>query len=140
MENFEEQIESNVNICEVINFGVPHIAEQIFQNCDTVELTSCLSVSETWKVLIENVLLQRWRGKMEKACADGHTKVVKILLDHSVNEDCNSTFFKACRFGRTEIVKLFMKHSQSKNINWNAQMIDGSTAFDWACVKGIQML
>ena len=44
---------------KVINLGIPHVAEQIFESIETQELIECLKVSETWKVLAENVLIKR---------------------------------------------------------------------------------
>ena len=48
---------------KVINIGIPHIGEKIFENMDTQELIKCLHVSKFWKELAENVLFKRWRGK-----------------------------------------------------------------------------
>ena len=67
---------------KIINLGIPHVAEQILDNIDTHELIKCLKVSETWKVLAENVLIKRWKGKMFVACKCGETKVVELLLEH----------------------------------------------------------
>ena len=38
--------------------------ELIFESIDTPGLIQCVLVSETWKVLAENVLIKRWKGKM----------------------------------------------------------------------------
>ena len=70
---------------KVINLGIPHVGELIFESMDTAELLKCILVSETWKVLAENVLIKRWKGKMYEACQNGETKVVQLLL-----ERCNS--------------------------------------------------
>ena len=70
---------------KVINFGIPHVGELIFESLDTPQLMKCLEVSETWRELAENVLIKRWKGKMLKACKNGETKVVQLLL-----ENCNS--------------------------------------------------
>ena len=70
---------------KIINHGMPHIGEQIFESIDTPGLIKCLDVSETWKELAKNVLIKRWKGKMLKACKNGETKVVQLLL-----ENCNS--------------------------------------------------
>ena len=71
-------------ITEVINLGIPHVGEQIFSCLDTEDLIQCLEVSKTWTILIEPVLLQRYKGKIKdkifEACKDGKTAVVKILL------------------------------------------------------------
>ena len=52
---------------KVINHGMPHIGEQIFESIDTPELFQLALVSETWKVLAENVLIKRWKGKIFEA-------------------------------------------------------------------------
>ena len=59
---------------KIINLGIPHVGELIFESIDTTGLIQCLLVSETWKVLAENVLIKRWKGKMLKACKSGETK------------------------------------------------------------------
>ena len=65
----------------IINFGTPHIGEQIFESIDTPGLFQCALVSETWKILAENVLIKRWKGKIYEACDRGKTKVVQLLLE-----------------------------------------------------------
>ena len=70
---------------KVINLGIPHVGELIFESFDTPGLIKCLEVSQTWNVLAGNVLIKRWKGKMYKACKSGETKVVQLLL-----ERCNS--------------------------------------------------
>ena len=53
---------------KVINLGIPHVGELIFESIDTPGLIKCLEVSETWKVLAEGVREQidypvsRWEG------------------------------------------------------------------------------
>ena len=61
---------------KVINLGIPHVGEQIFETLNTHQLVNCLEVSETWKVLAETVLIKRWKGKIFEACQNGETKVV----------------------------------------------------------------
>ena len=70
---------------KVINLGIPHVGELIFESIDTPGSFQCALVSKTWKVLAENVLIKRWKGKMFQACQNGETKVVELLL-----ERCNS--------------------------------------------------
>ena len=53
---------------KVINHGMPHIGERIFESIDTPGLIKCLDVSQTWRDLAENVLVKRWKGKMLEAC------------------------------------------------------------------------
>ena len=62
---------------KVINLGIPHVGEQIFESIETRGLVKCLKVSETWKVLAENVLIKRWKLKMFVAC---NVNVVKQKL------------------------------------------------------------
>ena len=64
---------------KVINLGIPHIGEQMLENIDTDELIKCLKVSETWKILAENVLFKRWKGHMFEACEGGKVEIVKII-------------------------------------------------------------
>ena len=61
-----------------INPGIPHVGEHIFDSLDTPALINCLKVSP-WKVLAENVLIKRWKGKMFEACKSNETKIVKLL-------------------------------------------------------------
>ena len=72
---------------KIINLGIPHVGEQIFETFDTQELIKFLEVSETWKVLAENVLIKRWKGKMFEACKNGETKVVQLLLERCSSEE-----------------------------------------------------
>ena len=64
---------------KVINLGIQHIGEQMLENIDTDELITCLKVSETWKILAENVLFKRWKGHMFEACEGGKVEIVKII-------------------------------------------------------------
>ena len=40
---------------KVINIGIPHVGEQIFENIETDDLIQFFEVSQAWKVLAENV-------------------------------------------------------------------------------------
>ena len=62
---------------KIINLGIPHIAEQIFESIDTQGLIECLKVSETWKVLAENVLIKRWKGKLFEASNNKNISDIK---------------------------------------------------------------
>ena len=125
----------------VINLGIPHVGELIFESFDTPQLVNCLEVSETWKVLTENVLIKRWKGKMFEACKSGEAKVVQLLLENFTCEE-NGLNFKdeygwtsimwACRYGLPDIVKLLLYHSY-RNIDLNAANSIGMTAFILAC-------
>ena len=92
----------------IINLGIPHVGEHIFESINTPGLLNCLEVSQTWKELAENVLIKRWKGKMLEACISGETKVVQLLL-----ERCNSG-----------------------EIGLNSKDNIGMTVFMWACRTG----
>ena len=49
---------------KVINLGIPHVAELIFETFDTPGLINCMEVSETWRELAGNVLNKRSKGKI----------------------------------------------------------------------------
>ena len=97
---------------KVINLGIPHIAEQIFESFDTPGLINCLEVSETWRELAGNVLIKKWKGKMLEACENGHQDVVQLLLDNSEgNIDLNARN----RWGATSLTKML------SNCSWTIQ-------------------
>ena len=117
---------------KIINLGIPHVAEQIFDNFDTHELIKCLKVSETWKVLAENVLIKRWKGQGKMyddifgrttlmiACKNGHKDVVQLLLDNSdsnieLNARTNwwgrTALMFACSNGHKDVVQLLLDNS-----------------------------
>ena len=129
---------------KVINHGIPHVGELIFESIDTPELFQCRKVSETWKVLAENVLIKRWNGKMYEACKKGKTKVVRLLLErcnfedlglNSKDDDGWYAFAWACFNGHTNVVRLLLNQYE-RNINFNAKSIDGCTAFMEASFSG----
>ena len=70
---------------KVINLGIPHVAEQIFESFDTPGLIKCMEVSETWRELAGNVLIKRPKGKIYmkifEACESRKTKVAQLLLE-----------------------------------------------------------
>ena len=128
---------------KIINHGLPHIAEQIFDNINTDGLFQLLKVSKTWEVLAENVLLKRWKGKMLKACQQGESKVVQLLLERCNSEESGlntkdehggTSFMWACRNGHKDVVQLLLEHSG--RIELNARDNDGWTAFMKACYFG----
>ena len=69
---------------KIINLGIPHVAEQIFESIETQELIECLKVSETWKVLAENVLIKRWKGKMFEACKMAKQKLFNFFWNNAM--------------------------------------------------------
>ena len=107
---------------KIINLGIPHVAENIFESIDTPELVQCALVSETWKVLAENVLLKRWNGKIVEASKCGETKVVQLLLEHSNQTDEEHYQFSvalmtATRHGHKDVVGLLLDRSNTNGIN-----------------------
>ena len=131
---------------QVINFGIPHVGELIFESIDTPDLLQCRRVSKTWKALIDNVLFKRWRSndKMIKAFETGLTEIVKILLERIENMEIklNATdnigrtaFMLACIFGRKDIVQILLDNLE-RNIDLNARNQWGETAFICACNWG----
>ena len=134
---------NTTSLNKIINFGMPHIGEQIFESIVTPGLFQCALVSETWKVLAENVLIKRWKDKMIEACKSGETKVVQLLLKCSNSEEIGlntkdefgcTPFMWACENGHKDIVKLLLDHSE--RIELNARDNDGKTAFMIACKEG----
>ena len=128
---------------KVINLGIPHVGELIFESINTPELLQCTLVSETWKVLAENVLIKRWKGKMFEACKNGETKVVQLLLERCSSEESGlnikdqrgqTPLMAACFFGHKDVVKLLLDHS--KRIELNSKNKFGKTAFTLACKNG----
>ena len=133
-----------IKMDKVINLGIPHVGELIFENIDTPGLVKCLEVSQTWKVLAENVLIKRWKGKMPYACQSGETKVVQLLLERCNSEESGlnakdeegwTALMWACRNGHKDVVQLLLDHSDP-NIDLNTREDNGLTAFTIACYKG----
>ena len=129
---------------KVINHGIPHVGELIFESINTQGLIRCALVSETWKVLAENVLVKRWKGKMFEACQNGETKVVELLLErcnseesglNTKDEDGLTAFIIACANGHKDVVKLLLNISHP-NIELNARDNCGYTALMDACSIG----
>ena len=131
---------------KVINFGLPHIGEQVFQSLESDTLIQCLKVSEAWKVYAETVLLQRWKGKLGEACKDGKTEIVQILLNnlHEDNTELenpdgsgNTPFMLACTNGHKDVIKLLIEHCSSTNIDLLIRNRYKMTVFSWACCLGL---
>ena len=127
---------------KVINLGIPHVGEQIFEHFDTDGLIKCLDVSNTWRILVENVLLKRWKGQIIEACASKKTEIVKLLLERIEDINLNSrdntgqnAFMVACNNGHRDVVQLLLYFSD-KNTDLNARDDKGRTAIMLACYKG----
>ena len=124
---------------KVINLVIPHVGELIFESIDTPGLIQCLEVSQTWKALAKNVLIKRWEGKMLKACQNGETKVVQLLLEHFNSEESGLNINEDDEFGNTPFMSIAYCVSIIKsimNIELNARDNNGGTAFMWACRNG----
>ena len=129
---------------KLINLRMPHIGELMFESLDTNDLVQCLEVSQTWKVLAENVLLKRWKGKMFEACKNGETKIVKLLLERCNSEESGlnikdflgrTTLMIACFNGHKYVVQLLLNNSET-NIDLNARSNGGVTALMHGCRSG----
>ena len=87
----------------VVNFGIPYVADQIFENIKNEDtLIQCLSVSQAWKSFAENVLFKRWKGNLILAFTFPHNEklvkrkaeVARILLERSEHLELNPTIMK----------------------------------------------
>ena len=127
---------------KVINLGIPHVAEQIFKGFGLEELREFRKVSETWKILTEEILLfRRWEGKVHLAFTIGKLEVIKVLIKRTDLGQINfnailngkTPLILACQHGHYGIVKLLLDYSDSKPIDFNAKDDQGKTALNWAC-------
>ena len=107
---------------KVINLGIPHVGEKIFRSINTDGLIQCLAVSQSWKVMVENVLLKRWNGNLREACRSGKTEIVRILLESGLETGLNKivkhgrTLLQlACLNGHKEVAKLLIDHGADVN-------------------------
>ena len=131
---------------KIINLGIPHVGELIFKSIDTDGMVEYCKVSQTWKVLAENVLFKRWRERIFEACISGKVEVMKILLerlDYENNEwnvsrdDYGYTpYMVACVLGHENLVELFLEHYLDRNIDLNAKDKNGQNGFMAACNEG----
>ena len=130
---------------KIINLGIPHIGEEIFERIDTAGLFQCFVVSETWNIIAKRVLLKRNKKIFLEACRNGETKVVQLLLqdDESEGIDLNATdwfgrtgFSLACENGHQQIVQLIVDRSDSHNIDLDSRDKKGWTALMRTCGTG----
>ena len=126
---------------KVINLNIPHVSEKILENVDTDDLIQWLKVSKTWKILAENVLVKRWKGKLIEACRHGKFEVVKLLVERTNTKlnvrdnDGRTALHWACRKGHKDVVQLLM-NCQDNNIELNTRDNYGNTVFHLACFNG----
>ena len=128
---------------QIINLGIPHVGEHIFESIDTVKLLEFLSVSQAWKELAENVLLQRWKDSLRQVSIVGMrlemTDIVDVLLKNPGTQSKGGTvFYWACSTGQVDIVKILLDRSAAnkKSIKLNTRDVLGQTAFMKACQNG----
>ena len=128
---------------KVINLGIPHVAELIFESIDTPGLIKYLKVSQTWEELAWNVLVKRWKGKMFEA--NGEAMVVELLLERCSSEDSGGNikdeygvtpFMWACYCGYKDVVRSILDHSEKQELN--VKDIKGQSAFMFACDSVVQ--
>ena len=120
----------------MINPGIPHLGEQIFESLDTDDLIQCLKVSKAWKSLAEKILLKRWKSKFLTACKDGKAEIVRILMDDfdGDSDELYSGFYSACAWSHKGVVKLLLEHPKCANIDIiNAKDNSGETVFALKC-------
>ena len=105
----------------IINFGIPHVGEQIFGSLGEDDLIQCLKVSQSWKSFAETVLLTRWKGKMFEACQTGKIEIVELLLENYNCEESGlnvrgvrgkTPFMRACLNGNKDVVKLLLHYRE----------------------------
>ena len=132
----------------VINLAIPYVGEHIFESMSSDDLVQCFAVSRAWKMLAENILYKRWKGKFFEACVSGKGEIVGILLKHLKSEeietqlkkkdDCGRTAFMwVCCRGHKNIVELSLHHpSMNEQIDFSARDPVGETAFMMACRSG----
>ena len=135
--DFKSNFEAIGKMDKVINFGIPHVGEQIFGSLEILDLVKCLKVSKTWKALTENVLVKRCAVRALEMCALGLEEVVQVLLEHpgGQNIDWNAKDFSgdsiltlACLRGHHKVVKLLLDYSKAKRIDLSSLQHDAIEA------------
>ena len=109
---------------KVINLGIPHVGELIFESINTLTLIKFLLVSETWRILAENVLIKRikkfkqrtFEALLWRACDTWRKDVVQLLIDNYPNlnardDEGRTPFMIACNTGRKDVVQSIIDHS-----------------------------
>ena len=135
-------------LSDVINLGIPHVAEQIFDSLATDDLVQCQKVSHSWNGLLSKrvSLLKQWKGRILEACRDGKTEIVKLLLQHYTHEESGmnlrdicalgaTPFMLACYCGQKNVVKLLLGQSDEQ-IGFNTKDNLGLTYCDPISIEG----
>ena len=115
---------------KIINFGIPHIAEQIFEQLSVDTLKQCMSVSETWKTLAEPIFFKVWKQNLLEACKGKPS----TLQNHCETMDIQKAFTLACKSGYKDIVEILLDHPNTATF-LNAKDEIGETAFISACIQ-----
>ena len=138
---------------QVINLGIPRVAELIFTYLDTASLPHCLAVSGTWKQLGQKVFSERCKNvgidKLDfeafiSACVSGNYAKAKVLLHYldSQNFKINLTHYNslkaACPVGDV-FPFLFLDHPNLK-IHEGLWKDFGRHEFIHVCNKGYTRL
>ena len=152
-DSLSNNVGSTINIQDVIHLGIPHVGEQIFESIETDDLIQFLSISKSWKVIAENVLFKKWKSELFKACHEGKSDIVRILLERLESEEIvtslnkffkgrgrnrkkKTAFISACENGHQEGVKLLLAHEGIEKVDLNATLNRGSNAFMLASENG----
>ena len=138
---------------KVINLGVPHIGELIFEQLSTQTLIkNCYHVSHIWRIYAEKVLFARLkrnirdkkinRTVLKIACIEGNEEVIKMILQYyarkqNLYHDTEWTaLMYACYLGYADVVKsLLIGNKKGTKIDINAKTQLGETAVSLAFRK-----
>ena len=53
--NEKKRRKEDTQLADVINLGIPHVGEHIFESLETDDLVKCLEVSQTWQIFAEKI-------------------------------------------------------------------------------------
>jgi len=143
---------------KVINIGIPHVGEQIFEHIDNDRLIEFFIVSPSWKALAGEVLLKRLIGPKKthgtkkrkrpfKITQSQKRKiqVVDVIVNYSDYSKLNildkkgqTAFVWACENGHIDIVQLLLNHSDDKiqlNKSCRISNVLKRSAFMIACAE-----
>ena len=146
---------------QIINLGIPHIGEQIFESLHTSELLQCLLVTKAWKTLALNILQKRldvcyynceslWKEEIVEVSKIGQVDIVKVSVDMKQPDDG----IWACK-NLDKLYNLDPYTTSNNDLDIALYIIDhrhdnkivplndcwpnafcGETAFKWACKNG----